>query len=89
MEALKFFVEPYLQEELKNLTMGSRPSLDQFINIEIKAYQQVHLKRPGILGSLDFTLVEQRLRKTLADQKDYLPRMRNLYRKTLAMAEYV
>ncbi len=86
-EALGFFIEPYLQQGLKSLNQAIKPGVEQFIDVEVQAYYQVHQQRPEILDGLDFALVESCLREARIGQSNYLPGMRRAYRKTLAIEQ--
>jgi len=77
-EALAHFVEPYLKEGLAELREIKRPNIQHFLDVEVRAYLQAHLKKPEILGAIDFSEVETHIRQSIRDQIQYLSEMSNL-----------
>lgn len=85
IEALGFFIEPFLQQGLKSLNQDIKLSVDQFFEVEVQAYYQVYLRRQEILDGLNFTFVECYLRDASVKQSNYFPNLSRKYRKIQAI----
>jgi radical SAM superfamily enzyme YgiQ (UPF0313 family) len=83
LQVLQYFVDPYRQKNYEALNKQQQLTVEQYIDIDVQAYHQVHKQFPEILG--DFSLFEQYLRETLLEQKNYLAEKRKHYRKIAAM----
>jgi len=79
MEALGHFLEPYLKKGLQGLT-ARVPSAEDFIEVELQAYSEVHEQRPKIIGNFSFSEVAGSIREMLVAQPDYLSTTRQLLR---------
>ena len=84
-EALAHFIEPYLNEGLKELKSLRMPSFENFQDVEVKAYFKAHIKMPQILGNVDFAKLEENLRNNLRNKIAYLNRMRHLLKNIRTM----
>jgi len=79
MEALGHFLEPYLKKGLQGLSTRV-PSAEDFIDVELQAYSQVHEQRPRIMGNFSFNEVVDGIKEMLIAQPDYLSTTRQLLR---------
>lgn len=82
LEALQYFVQPYLKEQLVELKNIKIPTKDQLFNAEKTAYEKAHHNRPQILDKIDFKAVENYLNETLNNQINYFNDMTILFRTT-------
>ncbi len=79
LQVLRYLLGSYTQTGPDNFSRRDDLTLQQAIDIEVRAYRRVHRQFPEILG--DFGLLERHLRKTLPEQKTFLPdRARQLRR---------
>ena len=82
LDALKYFAAPYINEQIEKIK-EKKVNLKSFIDSEISAYKKVHLKRPQILGKINFKKVEKDIRKSLLNKKNYSSKKNNIYKTLL------
>ena len=84
LQVLQYFLSPGSQADPDKLPQRDSLTLQQAIDIEVRAYRRVHHQFPEILG--DFTLLENYLREKLPQQKSFLPDRKRQLRRQHAIA---